>query len=35
MEQAAAVREIAEELNVGERIGRSTHLARLIGESKR
>ena len=31
MEQAAAVREIAQELNGGERNGRSARLARLMG----
>lgn len=33
MEQAAAVREIAQELNAGERNGRSTRLAVLLGAS--
>jgi hypothetical protein len=33
MEQAAAVRAIAEELNGGELSGRSTRLARLMGAS--
>lgn len=33
MEQAAAVRAIAQELNAGERNGRSTRLARLMGAS--
>ena len=33
MEQAAAVREIAQELNDGDRNGRSTRLARLMGSS--
>lgn len=33
MEQATAVREIAQELNDGDRKGRSTRLARLMGSS--
>ena len=33
MEQASAVREIAQELNDGDRNGRSTRLARLMGSS--
>ncbi len=33
MEQAAAVRQIAQELNGGNRSGRSTRLARLMGAS--
>lgn len=33
MDQAAAVRVIAQELNGGERSGRSTRLARLMGAS--
>lgn len=33
MDQSTAVRAIAQELNAGDRSGRSTHLARLTGAS--